>query len=75
MARYGPTGYGAPMGGGMGSGIVGGPASGLAIGAGVAAGEELVHHMIDGNGNRIPVSPDYVPPPDDNVNMEVITSA
>jgi hypothetical protein len=64
---YGPAGYGPPMGGGgMGSGIVGGLATGLAVGAGVAAGEELVHHMIDGNGNRVPVPPDYTPPPDDN---------
>jgi uncharacterized protein len=70
-AGYGPAGYGPPMGGGgMGSGIVGGLASGLAIGAGVAAGEELVHHMIDGNGNRVVAPPDYVPPPaDDNGNM------
>jgi len=68
---YGPGGYGpAPMGGGgMGSGIVGGLASGLAIGAGVAAGEELVHHLVDRDGNRIPAPPDYVPPPDDNPNM------
>jgi uncharacterized protein len=68
---YGPGGYGPPpMGGGMGSGIVGGLASGLAIGAGVAAGEELVHHLVDRDGNRIPAPPDYVPPPpDDNANM------
>ncbi|HVW67525.1 MAG TPA: tetratricopeptide repeat protein [Steroidobacteraceae bacterium] len=68
-AGYGPGGYGPPMGGGMGSGIVGGLASGLAIGAGVAAGEELVRHMIDRDGNRVPVPPDYVPPADDNPNM------
>ncbi len=30
-------------------------ASGLAIGAGVAAGEELVRHVIDGNGNVVQV--------------------
>ena len=66
---YGPGGYGPPMGGGLGSGIVGGLASGLAIGAGVAAGEELVHHLVDRDGNRIPAPPDYVPPPDDNPNM------
>lgn len=67
---YGPAGYGPPMGGGgMGSGIVGGLASGLAIGAGVAAGEELVHHIVDRDGNRVPAPPDYVPPPDDNPNM------
>ena len=68
---YGPGGYGPPPmgGGGMGSGIVGGLASGLAIGAGVAAGEELVHHLTDRDGNRIPAQPDYVPPPDDNPNM------
>jgi hypothetical protein len=64
---YGPAGYGPPMGGGgMGSGIVGGLASGLAIGAGVAAGEELVHHLVDRDGNRIPAPPDYVPQQDDN---------
>jgi uncharacterized protein len=67
-AGYGP-GYGPPVGGGMGSGIVGGLASGLAIGAGVAAGEELVHHLVDRDGNRIPAPPDYVPPPDQNGNM------
>jgi uncharacterized protein len=69
---YGPAGYGPPMGGGLGSGIVGGLASGLAIGAGVAAGEELVHHWIDRDGNRVegPPPPGYVPPPqDDNANM------
>jgi uncharacterized protein len=70
-AGYGPGGYGPPMGGGMGSGIVGGLASGLALGAGVAAGEELVHHWIDKDGNRVegPPPPGYVPPPDDNANM------
>jgi hypothetical protein len=71
-AGYGPAGYGPPMGGGgLGSGIVGGLASGLAIGAGVAAGEELVHHWIDRDGNRVEGTPPpgYVPPPDDNANM------
>jgi uncharacterized protein len=69
---YGPAGYGPPMGGGgMGSGIVGGLASGLALGAGVAAGEELVHHWIDRDGNRVegPPPPGYVPPADDNPGM------
>jgi hypothetical protein len=66
---YGPVGYGPPV-GGMGSGIVGGLASGLAIGAGVAAGEELVHHLVDRDGNQIPAPPGYVPPPpDENSNM------
>jgi uncharacterized protein len=71
-AGYGPAGYGPPMGGGgLGSGIVGGLASGLALGAGVAAGEELVHHWIDKDGNRVegPPPAGYVPPPDDNANM------
>jgi len=46
---------GGMAGGGGGSGILGGLASGLAIGAGVAAGEELVHHVLDGNrGGVIP---------------------
>lgn len=66
---YGPAGYGPPMGGsGLGSGIVGGLASGLAIGAGVAAGEELVHHWIDRDGNRVegPPPPGYVPNPQDD---------
>ncbi len=69
---YGPGGYGAPMGGGgLGGGIVGGLASGLAIGAGVAAGEELVHHWIDRDGNRVEGAPPpgYVPHQDDNSNM------
>jgi hypothetical protein len=71
---YGPPGYGygPPVGGGMGSGIVGGLASGLAIGAGVAAGEELVHHLVDRDGNPVPAPPNYVPPPqqpDENSNM------
>ncbi len=67
---YGP-GYGPPMGGGMGSGIVGGLASGLAIGAGVAAGEELVHHMLDRDGNPVPAPQGYVPQQqdDNNANM------
>jgi hypothetical protein len=53
------TGYGPgyppypPPGGG--SGLMGNLASGLAIGAGVAAGEELVRHVIDGNGNVVQV--------------------
>ena len=70
---YGPAGYGygPPVGGGMGSGIVGGLATGLAVGAGVAAGEELVHHMIDGNGNRIQAPPDYVPPPQPDENSDM----
>jgi hypothetical protein len=56
----GPMMGGPMMGGGMappgGGGILGGLASGLAIGAGVAAGEELVHHMLDGDrgGGVIP---------------------
>ena len=54
-----PTGYGPgyppyPAPGG-GSGLMGNLASGLAIGAGVAAGEELVRHVIDGNGNVVQV--------------------
>jgi uncharacterized protein len=57
MGMSGPMGGGPMMGGGYGmgpppaggSGILGGLASGLAIGAGVAAGEELVHHVLDGN--------------------------
>ncbi|HTV76858.1 MAG TPA: hypothetical protein VMF03_01265 [Steroidobacteraceae bacterium] len=39
-----------------GSGLMGNLASGLAIGAGVAAGEELVRHVIDGNGNIVPTA-------------------
>jgi hypothetical protein len=68
---YGP-GYGPPMGGGgMGSGIVGGLASGLAIGAGVAAGEELVHHLVDRDGNPVPAPQGYVPPPQDDNNADM----
>ena len=68
---YGP-GYGPPMGGGgMGSGIVGGLASGLAIGAGVAAGEELVHHLVDRDGNPVPAPQGYVPPQQDDNNADM----
>jgi len=50
----GQPGYGAPGGGpyypgGGGSGLMGSLGTGLAIGAGVAAGEELVHHVLDGD--------------------------
>jgi uncharacterized protein len=50
---------------GGGSGLMGNLASGLAIGAGVAAGEELVRHVIDGNGNVVPAAPaaDFRDPP------------
>lgn len=72
---------GAPMGGpvgfpgvvGGGSGIVGGLASGLAVGAGLAAGEELIHHVFDGDraaGGVVPEQREYVEPPvDPNANM------
>lgn len=47
---YGPgMGPGPYYGGGGGSGLMGSLGTGLAIGAGVAAGEELVHHVLDGN--------------------------
>jgi uncharacterized protein len=49
----GQPGYGSPGSpyypGGGGSGLMGSLGTGLAIGAGVAAGEELVHHVLDGN--------------------------
>jgi hypothetical protein len=53
----GQPGYGTPgagpapyyPGGGGGSGLMGSLGTGLAIGAGVAAGEELVHHVLDGD--------------------------
>ena len=35
--------------GGGGSGLMGSLGTGLAVGAGVAVGEELVHHVLDGN--------------------------
>jgi uncharacterized protein len=35
--------------GGGGSGLMGSLGTGLAVGAGVAAGEELIHHVLDGN--------------------------
>lgn len=53
QSGYGP-GY-PPYPSSGGSGLMGNLASGLAIGAGVAAGEELVRHMIDGNGNVVQV--------------------
>jgi hypothetical protein len=47
---YGPgVGSGPYYPGGGGSGLMGSLGTGLAIGAGVAAGEELVHHVLDGN--------------------------
>jgi hypothetical protein len=52
-------GYGGPvMMPGSGSGLMGNLATGLAVGAGVAAGEELVHHVIDGNrfGSGVPTN-------------------
>lgn len=52
---YGP-GYG-PAGGGMGSGILSGLATGAALGAGMVAGEEIAHHLMDGNSSSgTPVS-------------------
>jgi len=59
----GQPGYGAPgmgggpfyPGGGGGSGLMGSLGTGLAIGAGAAVGEELVHHVLDGNHAIIPV--------------------
>ncbi|HQT26129.1 MAG TPA: tetratricopeptide repeat protein, partial [Burkholderiales bacterium] len=55
---YGPgPGYGPMGGGGMGSGILSGLATGAAVGAGMVAGEEIAHHLMDGNGsNNVPVS-------------------
>ncbi len=51
---YGPGYGGAPMGGGgMGSGLMGNLATGAAVGAGLVAGEALMHHFVDGNGNRV----------------------
>jgi len=38
-----------PAASGIGSGIAGGLVSGLAVGAGVVAGEELAHHVLDGD--------------------------
>jgi len=52
---YGPGGYPGGVGpsgvagGGIGSSIAGGLAGGLAAGAGIVAGEELAHHLLDGN--------------------------
>jgi hypothetical protein len=42
-------GYPPPAGGGM----LGSLGTGLAVGAGVVAGEELMHRMLDGNGERV----------------------
>jgi hypothetical protein len=48
---YGTPGMGGPYypGGGGGSGLMGSLGTGLAIGAGAAVGEELVHHVLEGN--------------------------
>lgn len=54
---------------GGGSGLMGNLASGLAIGAGVAAGEELVRHVIDGNGNVVQVPAADVRDPAQNQDM------
>lgn len=56
-AGYGPnySGMGGPS---MGSGILGGLATGVAVGAGVVVGEELMHHVLDGNH---PQRDNYVP--------------
>jgi uncharacterized membrane protein YgcG len=62
---YGP-GYPPP---GGGSGLMGNLASGLAIGAGVAAGEELVRHVIDGNGNVVPAPAADLRDPPQNQDM------
>jgi uncharacterized protein len=62
---YGP-GYPPP---GGGSGLMGSLASGLAIGAGVAAGEELVRHVIDGNGNVVPAPAADLRDPPQNQDM------
>ncbi len=51
----GPGGYyggGYPPAGG-GSGLLGSLGTGLAVGAGVVAGEEIAHHLLDGNGERV----------------------
>ena len=70
MGPVGPMGGG----GGVGSGIMGGLATGAAVGAGLVAGEALMHHFVDGNGNRVsdanalqPGAAPYVP--DANENM------
>ena len=75
----GYPGYGAPgMGGGpyypgSGGGLMGSLGTGLAVGAGVAAGEELVHHMLDGNRSegvvRSANADENVHSPSDNDNM------
>jgi hypothetical protein len=46
---YGPGGYPPPGGGGL----LGSLGTGLAVGAGVVAGEEIAHHLLDGNGRVI----------------------
>ena len=46
---------------GMGSGIMSSLATGAALGAGMVAGEALVHHFIDGNGNRTEYNPGISP--------------
>jgi hypothetical protein len=75
----GYSGYGAPgLGGGPypgsgGGGLMSSLGTGLAVGAGVAAGEELVHHMLDGNRTegviRSANAGEYVQSPSDSDNM------
>jgi hypothetical protein len=73
-----PAGYGpAPAAPGLGSGILGGLATGAAVGAGVVVGEELLHHVLDGqhssSGNNaagyqpFQSIPDDVAPRDDDM--------
>ncbi len=68
---------GAPYGGGYGggypppgggSGLLGSLGTGLAVGAGVVAGEELAHHFLDGNGNRVAQGSEYIPDRDGSSN-------
>ena len=64
----GGYGNGYPPPGGGGSGLLGSLGTGLAVGAGVVAGEELAHHFLDGNGNRVAQGGEYVPDRDGSSN-------
>ena len=64
---YGGGGYPPPAGGGL----LGSLGTGLAVGAGVVAGEEIAHHLLDGNGERVVERDVYREDPPQNQNSDM----